>query len=336
MPNVLNKTLKPHLPIRSEHIAIGPGIGAVLSYLIWHLCEVGDGVVITAVSGYQSFCSLIFLTPCSLLLIALVGLILLTSRFIVGFTSDLESLLYTLIHPLADYIRDIVYPAQAVPMIVPTPSELDSLSVEVVPLLRQYIQDQLAIIAKKQSHMKIRVLMLCNPHNPLARVYPKETIVEYARIAEEVRTYDCFFLLCMFIYSQFNLHLIVDEVFANEIFSSRYVPNPTIFTSILSFPPEFLPCNPSRIHVFWSPSKDLGASGVKIGVLISQSAANKPLIDTIRTSMIATPVSSASDAVFTAIMQDEAFFENFMSENRKNLGEAFELVGAWCESHGLG
>lgn len=72
-------------------------------------------------------------------------------------------------------------------MIVPTPPELDSLSVEVAPLLRQYIQDQLVTIAKKQSNMKIRVLMLCNPHNPLARVYPKETIVEYARIAEEVR-----------------------------------------------------------------------------------------------------------------------------------------------------
>lgn len=59
-------------------------------------------------------------------------------------------------------------------------------------------------------------------------------------------------------------------------------------------------------------------------------------MDTIRTSLNATPVSSASDAIFTAIMQDEAFFENFMSENRKSLGEAFELVGEWCESHGLG
>lgn len=56
MPNILNKVLKPHAPIRSEHIVVGPGIGAILSHLIWHLCEAGDGVVITAVSGdYRSF-----------------------------------------------------------------------------------------------------------------------------------------------------------------------------------------------------------------------------------------------------------------------------------------
>lgn len=125
-------------------------------------------------------------------------------------------------------------------------------------------------------------------------------------------------------------------MFANEIFSSRYVLNPTPFTSILSFPSDSLPCNPSRIHVLWSPSKDLGASGIKIGALISQGAKNKPLVDTIRTSLNATPVSSASDVVFTSIMRDEEFWEAFGRENRKRLGEAFELVGGWCESHGLG
>jgi len=33
----------------------------------------------------------------------------------------------------------------------------------------------------------VRVLLVCNPHNPLGRVYPVEVIVGYAQLAEKVR-----------------------------------------------------------------------------------------------------------------------------------------------------
>lgn len=49
MPKFLNKSLKPRLPIQPEHVAIGPGIGAILAHLIWHLCDKEEGVVLTAV-----------------------------------------------------------------------------------------------------------------------------------------------------------------------------------------------------------------------------------------------------------------------------------------------
>ncbi|KAF9042682.1 PLP-dependent transferase [Rhodocollybia butyracea] len=272
LPRVINEALRPFIPnsIRSEHIAIGPGIGAVLAHLLWHLCDEGDGVLLTA-----------------------------------PFYSD--------------YIRDIIYPARARPVIVPIPADIDSLSVEAIPYLRRHIEAQLA------DGQKIKVLILNNPHNPLARAYPVNTIVEYARIAEE-----------------FNLHLVADEVFANEVYSTRYTPHPTPFTSVLSFPPppssDALPCSSSRIHVLWSPSKDLGASGLKIGALISPEPANKPLIETIRASMSATPVSGAADAVFTAILDEEngKWYEAFLEENRRRLRESMELVAGWCEVHGLG
>jgi aspartate/methionine/tyrosine aminotransferase len=81
---------------------------------------------------------------------------------------------------VADYIRDIIYPARARPVIVPIPADIDSLSVKAIPYLRRHIETQLA------EGQKIKVLMLNNPHNPLARAYPVTTIIEYARIAEEV------------------------------------------------------------------------------------------------------------------------------------------------------
>ncbi len=50
VPRYLNKTLKPLVPITPDHCVVGPGIGAVFAQLIWHLCDEGEGVLMTAVS----------------------------------------------------------------------------------------------------------------------------------------------------------------------------------------------------------------------------------------------------------------------------------------------
>lgn len=49
LPRFLNRTLRPRIPITPSHTVIGPGIGAILAQLIWHLCDEGDGVLMTAV-----------------------------------------------------------------------------------------------------------------------------------------------------------------------------------------------------------------------------------------------------------------------------------------------
>lgn len=50
MPGFLNKSLKPLVPLTANKIVVGPGIGAIFAHLLWHLCDVGDGVLLTAVS----------------------------------------------------------------------------------------------------------------------------------------------------------------------------------------------------------------------------------------------------------------------------------------------
>lgn len=70
---------------------------------------------------------------------------------------------------------------------------------------------------------------------------------------------------------QFNAHLVVDEIYALQVFASSYVPDPTPFVSIMSLDVQTLAgCDPSRIHVLGGPAKDFGASGLKVGSLISQ------------------------------------------------------------------
>ncbi|KAF9051098.1 PLP-dependent transferase [Hymenopellis radicata] len=239
VPRFLNKTLKPLVPITPDHCVVGPGIGAVFAHLLWHLCDEGEGVLMTA--------------------------------------------------PFyADYTRDIIYPAKAIQVIVPVQQTVDSLSPAVLPYIRQ------TILEFQNSGGKLRVLLTCNPHNPTAQVYPPETILgtchDNGRLV--------------------RLHLIVDEVFANELFPSSYVKDPTPFRSILSM--------------------DTSSSGVKVGALVSY---NDAVLRTVADSLSSTPISSAADALFTAIMNDDEYCEWFLTENRRRLTNAFELVARWCDFH---
>ena len=61
-----------------------------------------------------------------------------------------------------------------------------------------------------------------------------------------------------------GIHLISDEVFAMSSFNSPDLPDASEFTSVLSVDPKSLGCDPERIHVIWSMSKDLAVSGIRL------------------------------------------------------------------------
>lgn len=81
---------------------------------------------------------------------------------------------------LADYPRDIIYPANAVVAAAHVPLGVDPLSLDVIPIMRDRIRE----LATEGT--RVAVIVLNNPHNPLGRVYPTETIIAYAALAEEV------------------------------------------------------------------------------------------------------------------------------------------------------
>ena len=61
-----------------------------------------------------------------------------------------------------------------------------------------------------------------------------------------------------------NLHLVIDEIFALSGFicPDDHVEAP--FASALSLDAAALGCDPSRVHVVWSPSKDFGSSAIRL------------------------------------------------------------------------
>ncbi|CAO2655780.1 Nn.00g045830.m01.CDS01 [Neocucurbitaria sp. VM-36] len=104
---------------------------------------------------------------------------------------------------------------------------------------------------------RIKAVLLCNPHNPLSRCYPKQALLELMEFCQER-----------------ELHLISDEVFA--LTGLTGVPtNAPKFVSALSLTEPLVPegavkVDPSRVHVVWSASKVFGMSGFRVGCLISQ------------------------------------------------------------------
>ncbi|GAA5967423.1 hypothetical protein JCM3765_001871 [Sporobolomyces pararoseus] len=158
---------------------------------------------------------------------------------------------------------------------------------------------------------KIRAVMLCNPHNPLGFCYPRETLIAYAQFCEK-----------------WNLHLIVDEIYALSTFKTSH--DAVDFTSILSIDPLVeAHCNPSRIHLVYSASKDWGVNGLRLGVLVSQS--NPALHTAMESSCLLMKISSASDILWSSLLLDPIALPQYLSMNRSRLSKAYESAIEFLE-----
>ncbi|KAH7396693.1 pyridoxal phosphate-dependent transferase [Phaeosphaeria sp. MPI-PUGE-AT-0046c] len=98
---------------------------------------------------------------------------------------------------------------------------------------------------------RIKAVLLCNPHNPFSRCYPKKVLLEVMEFCQE-----------------HGLHLIVDEIYALTDLNSK-VKGAAPFVSALSLTEPLVPegavkIDPSRVHVVWSASKLFGMSGFRI------------------------------------------------------------------------
>ncbi|KAF8143663.1 pyridoxal phosphate-dependent transferase [Mycena galopus ATCC 62051] len=210
-----------------------------------------------------------------------------------------------------DYVRDIQHPAFATLVRAEMPAKMNSLSEDVLPYL------EAKLLESERIGLKIKAMLLPNPHNPIPQVVPKEVVMGYALLAQK-----------------YNIHLIVDEVYGLSTFQSAYPPaHNAKFESVLTYDLPAMGVDPSRVHVVAGPTKDFGASGLKLGLLISPE--NPGLLKLIRPLLYATPISSVSDLLFARVLQDRPFVERFLTDNRSALAEAYEFVAEWLIFHNL-
>ncbi|KAK6599247.1 ACC synthase [Botrytis cinerea] len=148
-----------------------------------------------------------------------------------------------------------------------------------------------ALIASREKGIKIRGLMLCNPHNPLGRCYAPEVLE-------------------------------ADEVYAMAVFSNQDIPDPMSFTSILSLDIGKF-CDPALVLVVYGMSKDFCSNGLRVGCIISQH--NPTLHRTLGAISKFAWASSLSDHVWTLMLNDQKFLDYYFSTLAQKMRNAYEL-----------
>lgn len=166
-----------------------------------------------------------------------------------------------------------------------------------------------AILSARQQDITIKGLLLCSPHNPLGQCYSRHVLMAYLS-------------LC----SKYAIHLISDEIYALSTWGG------SPFCSVLSLDIDKL-IDPSLVHVLWGVSKDFGANGWRVGCIISPS--NLALHAALRSVGIYSYVSSLTDHIVTQVLEDDAFTDAYISENRRRLASMYTFASEFLRLHGI-
>ncbi|KAM0086123.1 hypothetical protein ACKRZS_001579 [Fusarium odoratissimum] len=170
------------------------------------------------------------------------------------------------------------------------------------------------ILESRENGVNTVALLLCDPHNPLRRCYPRSVIIQLMQSCEK-----------------YQIHFVSDEIYAlsvweNTVDEGELVP----FESALSIGTTGI-IESSRVHVIWGMSKDFGANGLRLGALISQS--NLPLHDAMLTVGLYSTPSLVSDQLTVAILEDQERSDSYIAENRRRIAEQYIAVTAWAKEH---
>ncbi|PWY68365.1 aminotransferase [Aspergillus eucalypticola CBS 122712] len=174
-----------------------------------------------------------------------------------------------------------------------------------------------ALLAFQQNtSRKVRALMLCHPHNPLGRCYPQETIIKLMRLCQK-----------------YQIHLISDEIYALSVWENtvdEHIPVP--FESALSIDTTGI-IDPSLVHALWGMSKDFGANGIRLGVIISQN--NPTLHKALQGVSLYSYSSSVSEFVAATVLEDTDFTTRYIQLNRQRMSESYAFAAQRLRENGI-
>ncbi|KAI3281348.1 hypothetical protein DTO002I6_9847 [Penicillium roqueforti] len=190
--------------------------------------------------------------------------------------------------------------------------DCDPFSIEAVAKYEQALLD-----FQQTKGRKVKALMLCHPHNPLGRCYPRDVIIKLMHLCQK-----------------YKLHLISDEIYALSVWENTVDqhPPPVKFESALSI--DLAGIIDSRlVHVLWGMSKDFGANGLRLGVIISQ--ANDDLHQALKGISLYSYASGVSDHLTSLLLEDFEFTNQYIRQNRKKLSESHAYAVEYIRRHDI-
>ncbi|KAJ5623307.1 secondary metabolism biosynthetic enzyme [Penicillium lividum] len=170
---------------------------------------------------------------------------------------------------------------------------------------------------QRNSGKKVRALMLCHPHNPLGRCYSHSVLIALMKLCQ-----------------RYQVHMISDEIYALSVWENTVdqYPAPVKFESVLSIDLDGI-IDPQLVHVLWGMSKDFGANGLRLGVIISQR--NQDLHFALRGISLYSYPSGVTDHLTSLILEDEVFTEAYIKENQKRLSESYTFTTGFLKRNGI-
>ncbi|XP_044115063.1 1-aminocyclopropane-1-carboxylate synthase-like protein 1 isoform X1 [Neovison vison] len=167
---------------------------------------------------------------------------------------------------------------------------------------------ELALQRANSEGVKVKGLILINPHNPLGDIYSPGELRDYLEFAK-----------------RHELHVMVDEVYMLSVFEK-----PTAYRSVLSL--EGLP-DPQRTHVMWATSKDFGMSGLRFGTLYTE---NRDVATAVASLCRYHGLSGLVQYQMAQLLQDHDWINQvYLPENHARLKAAHAYVAGELRALGI-
>ena len=169
-----------------------------------------------------------------------------------------------------------------------------------------------------RSRKRVKAVLLTNPHNPLGLVYEREevdAVIEWA--------------------GKRGLHVIVDEIYANSIFSPLPPPQygglekggkgafVSALRHVVGEGGEAGLIGKEWVHVVQGLSKDFGLSGYRLGWL---TTGNQAVVQAWGNVGYFCSVSNDLQSAITAVLEDELWVDEFLYSNAELLLDAYTTV----------
>ncbi|ARQ70557.1 aminotransferase class I/II-fold pyridoxal phosphate-dependent enzyme [Streptomyces marincola] len=164
-----------------------------------------------------------------------------------------------------------------------------------------------ALVGARRAGAVVRAVAFSSPSNPVGEVHPPGVLAD---LLDVVRAHD--------------VDLIADEIYAHAVFGDRP------FTSALD--PSVNRHWAERTHLVWGFAKDFALPGLKTGVLHTRS---REVLAAARALAYFAPVSTATQEVFTGLLDDQGWVAGFLAEGRRRLAESHRHVADLLDEHGL-
>ncbi|OTB04428.1 hypothetical protein M426DRAFT_320792 [Hypoxylon sp. CI-4A] len=192
--------------------------------------------------------------------------------------------------------------------IVPIPVDVDS--------LEDALGDRMIAILERglrDAPVPVKAVLVTNPHNPLGRCYSKENLIQLMQFCQ-----------------RHNLHLIADEVFALSEHGCSDLRRPRKFTSTLAIDAAAHGVDANKIHVIWSMSKDLGATGARLGCVVTRS---RDVRDSI--ALVAHTSVSSLSILFARALFTSPELHTIIQLNSSRLATAYERIRIFFETNSI-